>query len=993
MKAKGLKAFYVYIIIVFWISPHYLYSQELYFSSISNTQNLPSLETYNIIQDSKGYIWICTENGLVKYSRDYRKIFDKLNGLGENSVYYINEYKKGEIELFTSANRFLIIRNDSIQKHKFSSRIKDNLNLPYQGSLFDIGYLINRNTNNDLILNSRIRTFRVSEKKIESLTDNLKIDNDLAIIIMKGGQNDYFIKNNPTENINRDINYIIIKINSGSKNRLYKLNLSNDSRIDWRNRIANMNGSTYFTFHDKLLKIDDNLNIETYTFPAVITSLYVNSKHGLWIGVASNGLFHYPDPKNMKAFSTGLKGLTVSGTLVDNEGGTWCTTTEKGVFYSSSYMVKQFNVLNDLNKKTTLLKTIEDRTFISTQIDNLQILEQNKIRKISLIGTGNSDVVDIIRFKNKIYLATKGYMGVLDENFKLNNQIYYFTNEKRTRKVNITAYQLDKTDNFLYVLTPAMLLKVQNNKGAAVGKSFTSKARCFKILNDEIAYLGCADGLYMMNIKNNNLFKIQGINSPVSKIISIKDSSLLIATKGQGLFRLTKGHIKKINLGENNYLLNDIIDDKYGNIWISTSNGILKLTLKEKSGIRVINLNESNGLISKNIGKLTISDNQLIFSSSDGLGVFPITIDLINKHRPNVYINSILVNDKPIDFKEDVINLTNKENSILFNLDFLSYKKGKDEKILYSLKGLFNEFRQTNNSQIYFENLPPENYELVIYGVNNDGLKSEKPLIVRFTIQPAFWQMKIFLFLMLTFVLLIAYFLIRNIIQNIKEKEREKTKIQKLISESQIRALQAQMNPHFIFNAINSIQNYILNKKEDEAYDYLARFSKLIRMVLNNSRENWISIKNELETLEIYVQLEQLRFQNNFEYFINIDESLDTYNTEIPAMIVQTYVENAIWHGIMNLETNKKGLLQIDFSKSGNTLKIVVEDNGVGRKKSNEFKNHNYKKSLGMQLVSERIKLANEQDPSNHITLTIIDLYDDLNNPTGTRVEIYIMNS
>lgn len=993
MKLKKLKAFYTYLFFASWLNPFNVNSQELYFSSISNSQNLPSLETYNIIQDFKGYIWICTENGLVKNSRDYKKIFDKHNGLDENSIYYINEFKKGEIELFTSANRFLTIKNDSILEHKHSRKISNYINLPFKAHRFDIGYLINRNTNNDLIVNSRTRTFKVSEKNIEVFTFNSKKDRLIDLFVMKGSPTDYFIKNNPSAKINKDINHLFIKVSSGLKYNIYKLKLNKDSRIDWRNRIASLNGYTYFGIHDKLLIIDDNLNIKTYSFPAVITSLYVNSKHGLWIGVASNGIFHYPDPTKMDVYSRGLKGLTVSGTMVDNEGGTWCTTTEKGVFYSSSYSVKHFNVLDDLNKKTTLLKTIGQTTFISTQIDNLQILEKDKIRKVSLIGTGNSDVVDIIRFKNKIYLATKGYLGILNENFKLISQILYFTNEKKTSKRNITSYQLDKSNNFLYVLTPSMLLKVQNNKGTQVGRPLISKARCFKILNDETAYIGCTDGLYKMDIKNNGLIKIKGINAAISKIISTYDGSLLIATKGQGLFKLSDKRLENINLGENNYLLNDIIDDKYGNIWISTSNGILKLTIKSKSEFKVISLNESNGLISKNIGNLTVSDNQLIFSSSDGLGVFPITVDLINKYRPNVYINSILVNDKPIDVKENVINLTNKENSILFNLDFLSYKKGKDEKILYALKGLFNEFRQTKNSQLYFENLPPENYELVIYGVNNDGLKSLKPLIVRFTIQPAFWQMKSFLFLMLTFVLLIAYFLIRNIIQNIKEKEREKTKIQKLISESQIRALQAQMNPHFIFNAINSIQSYILNKKENEAYEYLARFSKLIRMVLNNSRENWISIKNELETLEIYVQLEQLRFQNSFEYFVNIDESLDTYNTEIPAMIVQTFVENAIWHGIMNLETNKKGVIQIDFSKSGNSLKIVVEDNGVGRKKSNEFKNHNYKKSLGMQLVSERIKLANEQDPSNHIGLAIIDLYDDLNNPIGTRVEINIMNS
>jgi LytS/YehU family sensor histidine kinase len=204
-----------------------------------------------------------------------------------------------------------------------------------------------------------------------------------------------------------------------------------------------------------------------------------------------------------------------------------------------------------------------------------------------------------------------------------------------------------------------------------------------------------------------------------------------------------------------------------------------------------------------------------------------------------------------------------------------------------------------------------------------------------------------------------------------------------------MKALTAQMNPHFIFNAINSIQNFIIQNHSTLAYDYLIKFSSLIRMVLNNSKNNEITLQQELETLAIYVELEQLRFENSFDYRVNIDPKLDKDSIVIPALLLQPYIENAIWHGLMPLE-NRKGTITLTIIEQYDFLKITITDDGIGRKASDLIEKKmvsKYHQSVGMELTGKRIEVFGQE---SKFSLQIIDNYDDDNNSTGTTVEIIL---
>ena len=213
---------------------------------------------------------------------------------------------------------------------------------------------------------------------------------------------------------------------------------------------------------------------------------------------------------------------------------------------------------------------------------------------------------------------------------------------------------------------------------------------------------------------------------------------------------------------------------------------------------------------------------------------------------------------------------------------------------------------------------------------------------------------------------------------------------QQKMTEVEMQALRAQMNPHFIFNCLNSINRYIVKSDQITASLYLTRFAKLIRLILDNSNSRTVILTNELEALKLYIEMEALRFDKKFTYAIAVERNLGTDNVEVPPLIIQPYVENAIWHGLLHKESDAN--LNIHVNMVDETiLQCTVEDNGVGRVKSRELKSKSAtsRKSLGTKLTENRLSLLNKHAELN-ATVEIIDLYDERGAANGTRVILKI---
>lgn len=233
----------------------------------------------------------------------------------------------------------------------------------------------------------------------------------------------------------------------------------------------------------------------------------------------------------------------------------------------------------------------------------------------------------------------------------------------------------------------------------------------------------------------------------------------------------------------------------------------------------------------------------------------------------------------------------------------------------------------------------------------------------------------------ITFLLILSIVFYRYRLKQV----RLKSNFDKQLAEVSMMALRAQMNPHFLFNSLNSINHFIVKNKPEEAAEYLTKFSRLIRLILTNSKLTAVPLANEIEAVRLYLQLEKIRFNNRFDYSIEVEEGVDVDYFEIPPLLIQPYIENAIWHGLLHKE--EKGHLKLLLYVQDPYLFVIVEDNGVGRRKAQEQKSKSATKdkSMGMQITAERVDLLN-QLKQQQATVEIIDMEDQDGNPSGTKV-------
>ncbi len=358
-------------------------------------------------------------------------------------------------------------------------------------------------------------------------------------------------------------------------------------------------------------------------------------------------------------------------------------------------------------------------------------------------------------------------------------------------------------------------------------------------------------------------------------------------------------------------------------------------------------------------------------------------------HVSKPTIDEFKVNNDGISIRNgELINVSKNQKEIQFSVKLINPPYPDQTLYRWRLAGYDKDWSVPSKNRIArYTNLFGGHYEFLFQSKdrNNEWVSGESVLLeiaVPFYLKPG----SIFLFLLSFVLLLLAIFKYFN--QRSVKKASLKLEYERRVLEAELKALRSQMNPHFIFNSLNSIYAYIHSNDVENATDYLAKFSKLMRLVLQNSTENLVLLLNEVTILEIYLELEQLRFDDKFDYEIRIDEKIEIEEIRIPPMIMQPYVENAIWHGLMHKE--EKGNLLVSILRSSEeVLKIIIEDDGIGREKAKRFMVKKDKKSLGMKITRQRLDsfelLYNEK-----ANVQVEDIIDSNGRSSGTRVIVLI---
>ena len=925
------------------------------------------------MQDSKGYIWFGTDAGLCRYDGTSLHIFDNKNGLPESSIYTMYEDKNHAIWFMSSKCRVLRYDGDSLHEIKLGKKYE-----AYVNGKYAVPYSIGLNGESEIYLNFNIGTYKIDLKNSNNTGPiTAPVESNYAYIRKSNGG---LLRIVPEKRIitYSDYNKIAF-IDKGIVHKVV-LHKSKLAYGHWRTITCSVGDMDFLTVGNQLIKIDKNKNITIFDHHGRILCIYIDKNNGLWIGTYKSGLYYYPDINNIQNPLHSLYDLSVSGIVVDHEDNIWCSTLEKGILFCYNKNIIDYSNIKELGKSIDLLKNEDGRVFASSGIPTLFEIGKKILKhdiEIKIIST----IYDLKKNGDTWLIGGNNLFS------QVNNRLSKGKLIKDSSGNTILVYDIAKVKEAIYGLTYQHVIKYDGSKIIYIKMPFTAPAKNFLHDHEEIFYVGTNTGLHKVDFKSGRYTTIKK-NVPVSKIIRSNSGNILFSTKGNGLHLIANNYIYNVssllNIPTDFYY--DIAEDKNNNFWAASNIGLIKIDINKK---KYDIINTLSGLPSNIINKVAVNDEQVFVATSDGLSSFPIDKTFKNQSKPYIYINSIHINAQAIDKKQNNLVLPYNQNSLRILFDVITFKNFINKDLIYRLKGRDASFQKVMSNEIILDNLSPGKYQLEVYAINNHGYLSPKPILFNFEIKKPFWQTLSFIIFLAIFTIILFYFFVKKITDNIKNKEAAKTQINKLMAEYQLSAIQAQMNPHFIFNAINSIQSYILQKNEQQAYDYLSKFSKLIRMVLNNSEEKILSLHQELQTLDLYIQLEKLRFDDKFQYILNISDDVNTHDVLVPAMLIQPYVENAIWHGLMNLDT-RPAILKINVSVEKDNLFISIEDNGIGRELAAQFKKNTEHKSIGMKLNQKRLTMINQLKDFEDAKVQVVDLCDISGVASGTRIEIYI---
>lgn len=419
-------------------------------------------------------------------------------------------------------------------------------------------------------------------------------------------------------------------------------------------------------------------------------------------------------------------------------------------------------------------------------------------------------------------------------------------------------------------------------------------------------------------------------------------------------------------------------------LYLLGSEGIQLFDLKAQA---FIPLGLAEGLITDGITNFSLSQDKLWLLEKHAF--YAIELSAINRKREisKLNIDSIIVSGKPIDYKEQV-RFSYQENKMSIYFDYRNIESKSETVIQYTLEGFYEDWKtlETTENVIEFQSLPVGEYIFKIKAVYRN---QESPAFeYSFSISPPYWKTWWFYSLTTVVILLFVILITRwrfRLLQKKNKEALEKQELKTNLLDSELKALRSQMNPHFIFNSLNSIQGLILQEDTNASYDYIVLFANLVRSVLNYSNKEFISIEKELEFLDIYLQLEKLRFGDDFSYTIGYNGNKELM---VPSLIVQPFIENALVHGLLH----KKGLktLSITFEHNDNQLKCTIIDNGVGRKRAQEIQERQGQlhESFALGAIKKRLEILGTA-LGVKLGFETTDLYQN-GLASGTKIEVVI---
>ena len=951
--------------ILFFLLPYSSFTQEYSYTHFDITEGLAGSTVYCITQDRDGFLWIGTETGVSRFDGTHFVTYTTTDGLPDVEILNMFADSKGRV---------------------WMAPFRKSVCYSYKGKIY--------NQENDSLL-KRIRITENIQRFAEDRDGNILIQESRGLqLISPDGQivqydsiagqpivGCYAISTGRSGHFLVQVHETIFELYHRHFTAIYTLSSTND--VTHPNYIE-LGQSTliYRERYDRscVLSLETG---ETACFPFGYER-YTHIGFGIlgdslaYRNESSGSIEYNLRTKKIRRFLTGLE---VSRVFKDDEGNTWFATLGHGIFRLNSDEIRNVELCLRPSEKSGayMIKTFGNELFVGTgnnglfryrppdfsryEAKRITIAEKNRIMYAEKFG------------KDSLVLGSDNFLGLLIRDRPLAPYPLYVKN----------AFRKNNGELLLATSLGAFLLDLHTFR--LLDTLWHERATAIFYRNDT-TYVGTMTGLYLVIRNRQTVFlgeKIPFLRKRISTIVQSEDSTLWIASYDDaGIIGYRNGRVVTA-ITTRQGLTSDIVRTMFvagRDLWVGTDKGLNRVDLREK-GYPVVRYTSRDGLGANVINTVFVDSPMVYVGTAAGLSLFNETkvddssgcrllwLGLTSSGRSRLSDTAHLV-------------LPHTDNNIHFEFVGISYKSSGNIGYRYRMTGLDTAWRQTKETFLDYPSLPPGNYDLQLIAENRSGVNS-KMLTVHFEVLAPFWRTAWFYAGLAVCFLLLTWWMVSLRIRWIRAQQREKEQLAKRMAEMEHTALKAQMNPHFIFNCLNSIQQIVFDRDIFLANKYIAGLARLFRATLNNSSQPLISVRDEINYLSTYLSLEKLRFKDKMDYSIEVAAGIDPSVVLIPPMLIQPFAENSMRHGLRH-KIQGNGYILVKLDITGDNLLVTVEDNGIGREMAAQYKTHEHieYQSKGMALTNDRIRMINAVYEEN-IEVRVIDLHHE-GQPAGTRI-------
>lgn len=1019
-------------------------SQDFIFKTFTTKDGL----SYNLVnclwQDREGYIWIGTFNGLNRYDGSRFVVFkyDRNNphSLAHNNVSAICEDKTGDIWLGTpnGVSRYNKARNLFVNyllatESGDASRENDvsNIVCDHEGTIWvtTLGGLYEFIPGSDHFKRYRFDpadSTTLSSNRVHRNAMALDPKNQLLWIGTVSGINCFDIKKKVAFNYRHNPQQLPLFDN----HNIYPLTFDKLGRLVYGD--YNRNQIVYYSPDTKSLAATDAVvKNNPRNSSAPLSQLFFDRNNNAW--ASSSHYFVSYKEANQETWREVTHDAASPSSIGSDFFWAALQTRDGAVYIGGLYGLSVYNPAHTFR---SVYKPVQQLPALkkSPNFNSLAANEQgvlwlgnigkglvrydfttNRYEHFMVPARGKTEVavntiIHIARIENELWLSTNEGIHIFNPvtrrfrqfnpagpQERLDEAYIHWTYMDRHKQIWFSAWS-----KFLYRYDPATRRCVRYNPDSV--HIDPSKGSYVKAISEDMqgnVWMGTYSGrLYKYNrakdhfesfIPDRNK-KPLVLQRPINDLYADERGKVWMATEGGGLIRFDPADNSFKSWREADGLIMDVcktvLPDKQGKIWIGSYEGY---TIFDPLNESIENPHIDYGQGENNFfsgGRCLLNDGRLVFCSVGSFIVIdPLQINT-RRYKPVPVISGITVFEKltPLYRNNSSVNLTYKEN--FFTIDFSTLSLHQDAAIEYAyrLVNYDKDWVTGGRNFAAYTGVSGGDYQFEVK-VRYKGEQWSEAIILPIYIKPPFWETWWFRIVMGLLVIASIIVIVKLREKRLVKEQKVKSEFRERLTSSEMKALRSQMNPHFLYNSLNAIRLFVLQNDSDNAEKYLVKFARLMRLILDNSRQDWINLGSEVEQLQLYLELEQLRFDNKFDFAVQVDPSLHKENTSVPPMIIQPYIENSILHGIAH--KIDKGLITVTIQPSNGHLECIVEDNGVGRDKAQELKSKKLTthKSVGLQVTKERLQLISERT-GKAAGVEVVDLYNDAQEAVGTKVVI-----